>query len=142
MTTATVNEAHISQQPPTKASLKAWWNHFAFAQRTKREAEEKKGGAHAELERRDHARLTSETLVGLPAPPPSVVFGKALAESLQRAHVQISTAAPDGDLYVWGYIPVVVAKWYAAGFVRHDLISTISLSGLYLKEHGTIDDIA
>ncbi|PSR81566.1 hypothetical protein PHLCEN_2v6332 [Hermanssonia centrifuga] len=28
--------------PPTKASLKTWWNHFTFAQKAKREADEKK----------------------------------------------------------------------------------------------------
>lgn len=39
------------------------------------------------------------------------VFAKPLKDSLRRASVQISTANADGDLYVWGYIPVVVAKW-------------------------------
>lgn len=39
------------------------------------------------------------------------VFGIPLRESLRYASVQISTADPQGDLYVWGYIPVVVAKW-------------------------------
>lgn len=39
------------------------------------------------------------------------VFGIPLRESLRYASVQISTADPNGDLYVWGYIPVVVAKW-------------------------------
>jgi hypothetical protein len=42
------------------------------------------------------------------------VFGKSLAESLKHASVQISTANANGELYVWGYIPVVVAKWYVA----------------------------
>lgn len=28
---------------PTKASLKAWWNHFTFAQKIRKETEEKKG---------------------------------------------------------------------------------------------------
>jgi hypothetical protein len=41
-----------------------------------------------------------------------VVFGKPLKESLKYASVQISTANANGDLYVWGYIPVVVAKSY------------------------------
>jgi hypothetical protein len=41
------------------------------------------------------------------------VFGKPLKESLRYASVQISTANANGDLYVWGYIPVVVAKWSA-----------------------------
>ena len=40
-----------------------------------------------------------------------VVFGKPLQESLRYANVQISTANANGELYVWGYIPVVVAKW-------------------------------
>lgn len=35
-----------------------------------------------------------------------------LKESLKYASVQISTANANGELYVWGYIPVVVAKWY------------------------------
>lgn len=40
-----------------------------------------------------------------------VVFGKPLKDSLAYASVQISTANASGELYVWGYIPVVVAKW-------------------------------
>ncbi|KAJ2922555.1 hypothetical protein H1R20_g14545, partial [Candolleomyces eurysporus] len=54
------------------------------------------------------------------ASPQDVVFGKPLKESLKYASVQISTANSDGELYVWGYIPVVVAK-----------------CGLYLKENAT-----
>jgi hypothetical protein len=46
------------------------------------------------------------------APPPTgSVFGRPLKESLKCANVQISTADANGKLYVWGYIPVVVAKW-------------------------------
>ena len=41
----------------------------------------------------------------------SNVFGVPLKESLRYASVQISTANKDGEMYVWGYIPVVVAKW-------------------------------
>ncbi|KAK4688433.1 GTPase-activating protein SAC7, partial [Tremellales sp. Uapishka_1] len=48
------------------------------------------------------------------------VFGVPLHESLEYASVQISTAGPDGELYVWGAIPVVVAK-----------------CGLHLKEAAT-----
>ncbi|KAH9856669.1 Rho GTPase activation protein [Lenzites betulinus] len=84
---------------PTKASLKAWWNHFTFAQKVRKDAEEKKAcGAEGEHN----------------------VFGKPLKESLKYASVQISTANANGELYVWGYIPVVVAK-----------------CGLYLKENAT-----
>ena len=41
--------------PPTKASLKTWWNTFTFAQRAKKEAEENKGESRPLLR---------------PAPPP------------------------------------------------------------------------
>ncbi|KAH9949947.1 Rho GTPase activation protein [Amylocystis lapponica] len=86
--------------PPTKAGLKTWWHHFTFAQRAKKEAEEKQG---------EYMQ-----------PGQNVVFAKPLKESLKYASVQISTANANGELYVWGYIPVVVAK-----------------CGLYLKENAT-----
>ncbi|KAF8656225.1 hypothetical protein AX16_002661 [Volvariella volvacea WC 439] len=85
-----------TQQPPSKASLRAWWNSFTFPQRAKKEAEAQK------------------------PEPVHTVFGKPLKESLRYASVQISTADANGELYVWGYIPVVVAK-----------------CGLYLKENAT-----
>ncbi|RDX57097.1 Rho GTPase activation protein [Lentinus brumalis] len=102
MTTAQIPAPAAQSQEPaalanTKASLKTWWNHFTFAQRAKKEAEDKKAAAGE-----------------------SVVFGKPLKESLKYASVQISTANANGELYVWGYIPVVVAK-----------------CGLYLKENAT-----
>jgi len=81
-------------QPPSKANLKAWWAGFTSAQR------------HRENEDKDE--------------PVHTVFGKPLKESLKYASVQISTANANGELYVWGYIPVVVAK-----------------CGLYLKENAT-----
>ncbi|KAJ7455241.1 Rho GTPase activation protein [Mycena galericulata] len=80
-------------QPPSKANLKAWWANFASAQK------------HKENEDKE---------------PVHTVFGKPLKESLKYASVQISTANANGELYVWGYIPVVVAK-----------------CGLYLKENAT-----
>lgn len=50
-----------------------------------------------------------------------VVFGVPLEISTQYASVQLSTNGPDDSLYVWGVIPVVVAK-----------------CGLYLKENATM----
>jgi len=97
----------------TKNNLKAWWKQFAFAQRTKKEADERKGVSPL-LSR---SWIFPYLSVGLRPPPPrplptgqSVVFGKPLKESLKYASVQISTANGNGELYVWGYIPVVVAK--------------------------------
>ncbi|KAG5646981.1 hypothetical protein DXG03_001704 [Asterophora parasitica] len=80
-----------SNPPPTKASLKAWWSHFTFVQKAKKDSEARK--------QQDEN---------------SPVFGKPLKESLNYASVQISTAGANGDLYVWGYVPVVVAKWWVA----------------------------
>ncbi|KAJ9479364.1 Rho-GTPase-activating protein BAG7 [Pseudozyma hubeiensis] len=48
------------------------------------------------------------------------VFGVPLRQSLKYASVAISIAGEDGQQYVWGYVPVVVAK-----------------VGLYLKENAT-----
>lgn len=54
----------------------------------------------------------------------SRVFGAPLKESLRYASVQISTANKDGAMYVWGYIPVVVAKWC----VYPSIVQLITLS--------------
>ena len=67
---------------------------------------------------------------GLRLPPPrpsppgqNVVFGKPLKESLRYASVQISTANGNGELYVWGYIPVVVAKSCVAPFTLRSQVA-------------------
>ncbi|KAG9001421.1 hypothetical protein FRB94_004786 [Tulasnella sp. JGI-2019a] len=87
----------------SRASLKAWWKQFTFVQRLKKDTAAAPPNPYT-------ARISSG----------STVFGKPLRESLKYASVHISTATATGDLYVWGYIPVVVAK-----------------CGLYLKENGT-----
>ncbi|EIW83845.1 Rho GTPase activation protein, partial [Coniophora puteana RWD-64-598 SS2] len=84
---------------PTKASLVKWWTQFTNAQKFAKYRDPHKPLSDDE----DHP-----------------VFGKPLRESLRYASVQISTANANGSLYVWGYIPVVVAK-----------------CGLYLKENAT-----
>ncbi|KAL5486086.1 SAC7 [Sanghuangporus weigelae] len=100
-----------SPPPPTKASLKAWWNQFKFMQRMKVGAA---GGDQAKA-------LPPGYGYGLAKDDgPHPVFGAPLNESLKYAAVQISTANSNGELYVWGDIPVVVAK-----------------CGLYLKENAT-----
>ncbi|KAG6856904.1 hypothetical protein H0H87_012486 [Tephrocybe sp. NHM501043] len=78
-----------------KPSLKAWINNLSFAQKVKKDAEWKPDDD-------------------------GPVFGVPLKESLKHASVQISTASTRGDLYVWGTVPVVVAK-----------------CGLYLKNNAT-----
>lgn len=109
------------QPPPTKASLKSWWNHFLFAQRAKKEAEQTKGEFRQPISGSSGYRHGPTHPLNMPgATGQNVVFGKPLKESLKYANVQISTANANGELYVWGYIPVVVAK-----------------CGLYLKETAT-----
>ncbi|SPO23780.1 related to BAG7 - Rho GTPase activating protein [Ustilago trichophora] len=79
------------EQASTKASLKAWWASFT------------KGRNNKEKKQNENR-----------------VFGVPLRQSLKYASVAISIAGEDGQQYVWGYVPVVVAK-----------------VGLYLKENAT-----
>ncbi|CAE6426600.1 unnamed protein product [Rhizoctonia solani] len=96
---ANAAEMHRPSSPPaTRQNLKTWWKQFKNAQ-----------GA---ILKRDPDELVKNA--------PHTVFGIPLRESLRYASVQISTANPQGELYVWGYIPVVVAK-----------------CGLFLKENAT-----
>ncbi|KAF8632236.1 hypothetical protein AX15_001988 [Amanita polypyramis BW_CC] len=102
----------LSSQPPSKANLKAWWHQFTSNQKARKEIESRlKDGAYS-------AMHPAPSLTSSPLEHP--VFGKPLQESLRYASVQISTSDSNGRLYVWGYIPVVVAK-----------------CGLYLKENAT-----
>ncbi len=116
------------QPPPTKASLKSWWNHFLFAQRAKKEAEQTKGEFRQPISGSSGYRHGPTHPLNMPgATGQNVVFGKPLKESLKYANVQISTANANGELYVWGYIPVVVAKWYVPFYTArvHELIEAV-----------------
>lgn len=95
------------------ASLKAWWKGFAKQPTAA-------AGAGGPSSATSPTTSTSATSSAATATTSGPVFGVPLATSLQHASVQISTAGADGALYVWGYVPVVVAK-----------------CGLYLKEHAT-----
>ncbi|PWN40198.1 Rho GTPase activation protein [Ceraceosorus guamensis] len=90
MTSATVGETR-----PESKSLRAWWSAFT-----------KVKTANAAKT----AKVQAET----------GVFGQPLRRSLKYASVAISMAGEDGQQYVWGYVPVIVAK-----------------VGLYLKENAT-----
>ena len=129
------------QQPSTSqpqapvANLRAWWNNFT-----------------SQKARKDPDLRGGEPFVsrppGLPYPLTAcdptdeeahTVFGKPLKESLEYASVQISTANASGELYVWGSIPVVVAKWCVKPSIVPACYGPTShsiYSGLYLKENG------
>lgn len=98
------------------ASLKAWWKGFAKAPAPNHGQSTGAGSSTSPTNTSSSGGgggLAAGSAAGL-------IFGVPLVTSLKNASVQISTAGPDGALYVWGYIPVVVAK-----------------CGLYLKEHAT-----
>jgi len=119
-----------SNIPPSKANLKAWWNHFTSVPKSKKET-----NMGTDSHRTSVSRSTQSPL-DTTGPP---VFGKPLEDCLKYASVQISTVDAKGERYVWGYIPIVVAKWYVLhNLLTHGLLMTASFSnsGLYLKDNG------
>ncbi|GAA5858702.1 hypothetical protein JCM1840_006519 [Sporobolomyces johnsonii] len=108
--------ADCDPPPPSKASLLKWWK--AFTSRDKQK-------------NMSSASTSAGAGAGAGAPPPAGarpvyappgrglergkdgngrVFGVSLEQSLQYASVAISMVAPDGKQYVYGYVPIVVAK--------------------------------
>ncbi|PWN94022.1 RhoGAP-domain-containing protein [Acaromyces ingoldii] len=81
----------VDDKDSTKASLKAWWSAFTKVKMLNKDRKDEK-----------------------------VVFGSPLRRSLKYASVAISMAGEDGQQYIWGYVPVIVAK-----------------VGLFLKENAT-----
>lgn len=106
-TTATTTMSG-DETAPSKASLRAWWNVF-----TSKDKERSKSATPGYgVESKGASRLSHMSLVVLTGfVEDHPIFGKPLKEGLKHASVQISTANSNGELYVWGYIPVVVAKW-------------------------------
>ncbi|KAL9936874.1 hypothetical protein V8E36_004109 [Tilletia maclaganii] len=114
----------------TKQSLKAWWSAFTSS-RNKQQQQQAHNFNPASSSAAAAAAAAAAGAghgsnlaggAGLPAGmgKPGGVFGVPLRTSLKYASVAISMAAEDGKEYVWGYIPVIVAK-----------------VGLYLKENAT-----
>jgi hypothetical protein len=100
-----------------KAGLRTWWQQFTAAQKMRPTPQH----APHSFPHHSHSNPTQTQMTQEYVPPPAgAVFGRPLKESLKYANVQISTADANGKLYVWGYIPVVVAK-----------------CGLFLKENAT-----
>jgi len=70
-----------------------------------------------------NTRLTPELIQPCKTVTPALdtagIFGTPLATSVQRANVAISLTDENGASFVYGYVPVVVAK-----------------CGVYLKENG------
>ena len=144
-----VHHQQLPTNPPTKQNIKAWWNQFGFVQKNKKDTTVE----YTYYQRMCCERsspflvtsflLTEHRLFQAHDSADHPVFGKPLKDSLRYASVQISTANASGDLYVWGYIPVVVAKWFVLlprptlSLVIHFLVRFHNNSGLYLKENGS-----
>jgi hypothetical protein len=116
-----VHHQQLSTNPPTKQNIKAWWNQFGFVQKNKKDTtveytyyQRMFGVANAPPLWLTSFPLTDLHLFQAHDSADHPVFGKPLKDSLRYASVQISTANASGDLYVWGYIPVVVAKWFVS----------------------------
>ncbi|GAA6060681.1 hypothetical protein JCM10212_005063 [Sporobolomyces blumeae] len=109
--------ADYDAPPPSKASLLKWWK--AFTSKDKKAASSASAGAaNAAAGQAQGQRAPS----GLPAYSPpgrglergkdgkGRVFGVSLEQSLQYASVAISMVGQDGKQYVYGYVPIIVAK--------------------------------
>ena len=78
--------------PPSKRDLASWWS--AFKRKTKKDEEK--------------------------VEPPMGIFSVPLATSIKYANVAISLTNEEGESYIYGYVPIIIAK-----------------CGVYLKEKGT-----
>ncbi|GAA6009627.1 hypothetical protein JCM11491_001038 [Sporobolomyces phaffii] len=103
--------ADYDAAPPSKASLVKWWKMFTSKDKQK--------------QHRPMMLPTSNPSRAPPASPSYIppgrglergtdgngrVFGVSLEQSLQYASVAISMVGQDGKQYVYGYVPIVVAK--------------------------------
>ncbi|RMZ89565.1 hypothetical protein DV736_g3222, partial [Chaetothyriales sp. CBS 134916] len=86
---------NTAASPPSKRELASWWKKF----RKQEKAEEK-------------------------VEPPPAIFGVPLAESIRYANVAISLTNEQGESFIYGYVPIVVAK-----------------CGVFLKEKDTATDV-
>lgn len=111
-------QSHDERERETiKASLKTWWSNF-----TKSGKLGGGGGGGGGGSSSSNAGAAGGSTSGAATTTGShdKVFGEPLRRSLKYASVAISMAGEDGRQYVWGYVPIIVAK-----------------TGLFLKENAT-----
>ena len=101
-------------QAETPQALKNWWT--GFKKRSKKEQTSGKTPV-----------LPDKYELSLQAPPPEPVagiFGIPLEVSIKYANVAISLLNEQGESFIYGYVPIVVAK-----------------CGVFLKEKGILPSI-
>jgi hypothetical protein len=113
----TEHRSSSSDHRDGKPGLRTWWQHITTTQKPRpmpppHPTHAYGGGHHVQSQKGGGAGAGGAGLAQeYVPPPPGAVFGSPLKDSLRYANVQVSTADLSGKLYVWGYIPVVVAKW-------------------------------
>jgi hypothetical protein len=113
---------HHRDHRDAKAGLRTWWQQITTTtQRPRTSAGSPTAAAAAHLNAHSNPQQYHRQGPEYVPAPPGVVFGRPLKDSLKHASVQVSTADASGKLYVWGYIPVVVAKWYVVPPFSHIL---------------------
>ncbi|KAL2260580.1 hypothetical protein VTK26DRAFT_5359 [Humicola hyalothermophila] len=91
-TTPVTSQLQSTVSPPSKRDLKSWWKNFKLPSKHQESHEHR----------------------------PQGIFGVPLRQSITYANVAISLVDEDGKSYIYGYVPIVVAK-----------------CGVFLKERAT-----
>ncbi|ORY69995.1 uncharacterized protein BCR38DRAFT_332195 [Pseudomassariella vexata] len=105
--------------PPSKRDLKSWWKRF----QTQSKHHDTRGKAATDtIDGQSHPSISNEALpvhVGgasawltwfFSETRPPGIFGVPLRQSITYANVAISLVDDDGKSYIYGYVPIVVAK--------------------------------
>ncbi|KAI1425996.1 RhoGAP-domain-containing protein [Xylaria sp. FL1777] len=109
--------------PPSKrADLKSWWKKFQVQPTRHQESRGKRPSTLPCLYLPTYLSLSSIVIsCGYPSQTrPQGIFGVPLRQSITYANVAISLIDENGQSYIYGYVPIVVAK-----------------CGVYLKEKAT-----
>ena len=112
---ATASSAEAVQ---SKRDLTSWWKNFKRATPQRVQQEEKGRFRALSALRNDSSSLSHANLLACRAAPQGI-FGVPLQTSIRYANVAISLFNEQGQSYIYGYVPIVVAK-----------------CGVYLKEKG------
>ena len=109
--------ASSAEAVQSKRDLTSWWKNFKRA--TPQRVQEEKGRFYVPSAlRSDLAAASHANLLSCRAAPQGI-FGVPLQTSIRYANVAISLFNEQGQSYIYGYVPIVVAK-----------------CGVYLKEKG------
>jgi len=109
------NNVQQAVSPPSKEQLRSWWK--GFGKRRDKSEEQGQFICHIPHPR----RVVNHTTDMGTAPAGQGIFGVPLSQSILYANVAISLTNDQGESFIYGYVPIVVAK-----------------CGVFLKEKGTL----